>query len=341
VCRERANLTIVDVPGFGLDRLSTALFLAVAIPSGLMRGRRTSVFVGMKLASPAIAAALCGLLTRRPFLALATTSGPQAEVVHLTAARRGVGGTARRALLGRARFLVGQHATAARQLSALVPPERVAVVPTPVVALAAPPLTGEPHVVFTGRLSRDKDLVGLLEAWSTVVSRRPESRLTLVGAAGRHEPFEQELHQVVAGDPALRASVDFTGWVDDVAPLLASADVFVLPSLEEGMSNALLEACACGRVVVATDIPGNRAVLGDDYPLLFAPGDGAALADLLLLALSDGRLRSAAQAKVSERAAHFSVESVVDRLEALLIAAAGPTAHRSPLGSPPPRSSDA
>jgi glycosyltransferase involved in cell wall biosynthesis len=340
VCHELPSLTVVDVPGYGADRLSTALFLAVAVPIGLLQGRRTSVYVGMKLASPSLAAATCGAVARRPFLAVGTTSGDEGEAAHLAAG--GIGSMIKRKLVGRARFVVAQHTSAARELSALVPPGRVAVVPTPVVLCAPPPLTGEPSVVFTGRLSRDKDLSGLLRAWVRVMARHPSARLTLVGAAGRHEPFEKELRQIVAADPVLQGSVRFTGWVDDVSLFLAAADVFVLPSLghQEGMSNALVEACACGRVVVASDIPGNRAVLGDDYPLLFPPGDALRLGETLDRALSDDRLRSSARAQVSDRVERFSVESVVDRLEELLVVASLEKAGPGPGRRPFPAESD-
>ncbi len=85
----------------------------------------------------------------------------------------------------------------------------------------------------------------------------------------------------VSDDPVLPHSVTFTGWVADVAPLLAGSDVYVLPSLAEDMSNSLLEACAWGRVVVASDIASNRAVLGNDEPLLFIAGDTLSLVEAL------------------------------------------------------------
>jgi len=98
--------------------------------------------------------------------------------------------------------------------------------------------------------------------------------------------------------------------------------VFVLPSRSEGMSNALLEACAWGRVVVASDIPSNRAVLGDGYPLLFPPGDAEALAECLARALDPlDPVRGVAAGLVRERTGEFSTEAVVGDLEELIDAA--------------------
>jgi glycosyltransferase involved in cell wall biosynthesis len=129
---------------------------------------------------------------------------------------------------------------------------------------------------------------------------------------------------MVSECPILRQSVSFTGWVDDVAPFLREADVYAFPSRTEGMSNALLEACALRRVVVASDIPANRAVLGEGYPLLFRAGSGVDLGSALERALDDGRARSDAVAHIDRRLPLFSVNSVLDRLEALLRAADRP-----------------
>ena len=89
----------------------------------------------------------------------------------------------------------------------------------------------------------------------------------------------------------------------------------------EGMSNALLEACAHGRVVVASDIPPNRAVLGDDYPLLVPPGDARLLQGALAQAFDDEELRAEALRQISARLEQFSVDAVLDRHEAVIRAA--------------------
>ena len=116
-----------------------------------------------------------------------------------------------------------------------------------------------------------------------------------------------------------------TGWVPSVEPYYRANDVFVLPSREEGMSNALLEACAHGRVVVASDIPPNRAVLGDDYPLLFPVGSIEALADRLLTAADPPPPPGTRPGTwCLQRIPEFSVPSVSGRLERLIDAADRP-----------------
>jgi glycosyltransferase involved in cell wall biosynthesis len=82
--------------------------------------------------------------------------------------------------------------------------------------------------------------------------------------------------------------VRFTGTLDDVRPALAAMDVFTLPSREEGMSNALMEAMAAAKPIVATDVGGNGEVLDRGRLGVLVPGDDAlALADAVGALLDD------------------------------------------------------
>ncbi len=323
------TLTVLEIPGFQRSRLGTVVFLACVVPLGTLLGRRTSSFLAIQLVAPSTAAALVAAMLGRPYVAMATTSGAGGEVAHLlnsnlqprgqwSVATYGVDRWLRRRLLGRASFIVAQNEVGAREMARVIGKRRVVVLPTPVEQVQAPPLHGRPDAVFIGRLSKDKDLLRLLEAWLVVVARRPDAHLTLVGDGGEHQSVEAELRRFVAHRESLARTVTFTGWVDDVTPFLAGSDVFVFPSLTEGMSNALLEACAWGRVVVASDIPANRAVLRDDHPLLFHAGDVDALSNMLLLAFHDGRIAADARRRALTSAASFSTESVAERLEHLL-----------------------
>jgi glycosyltransferase involved in cell wall biosynthesis len=85
------------------------------------------------------------------------------------------------------------------------------------------------------------------------------------------------------------------------------------------MSNALIEAIAYGRIVVVSDIAANRAVVGDDYPLTFSVGDVEGLRDVLQRAFNDKELRDDALGKLRIRLSAFSVDSVTERLERILI----------------------
>jgi glycosyltransferase involved in cell wall biosynthesis len=307
---------VLEVPGFG-RRVGAPLYVALALALGLARGRRGS-FLAMQLGSQALVAGICARLLRRPLVVLSTTGGEISEVEEALASR---GRFLHRAGLRRADFLVGQTAAAARELEAFAPPERIAVVHNPMPPAPDAGLDGRPRAVYTGRLARKKNLELLLEAWEEVVARLPGARLTLVGDGGDYEPVEERLRATVASRPALHETVAFSGWVDDVGPYLQGADVYVFPSLSEGLSNSLLEACAWGRVAVASDIAPNRAVLGDDYPLLFPAENRGLLVERLLAAFADPDLRAAATAAIERRRAALSGDAAIARYEELLLAA--------------------
>jgi glycosyltransferase involved in cell wall biosynthesis len=320
-----SNLTVLEVPGFGRRWFGGALFIVIAVPVGVVWGVRASAFVAIRLSSPATAAAICALVLRRPYLALTTSSGGLSELAYVLSTRTA---PLRQWLLRRASFLVAQTAYAATELEALVPPERIAVVPNPIPTIEPTPLNGKPEAVYSGRLSAEKDLPRLLKAWRTISKEFPDARLTFVGAGGPHRSVEQELKTTVASDPLLGGTVTFTGWVDDVGEYLARADVYVFPSMEEGMSNALLEACAWRRVVVASDIPPNCAVLGDTYPLLFRVGDTSDLVAALRRALKDDSVRAEARRHIETRIGESSTDVVMKRLELLIHAASVNDAQR-------------
>ena len=318
------NLFVLEVPGFNRRRLGAVLFLAAAVPLGVLRGARVRAILAIQLVSPATAGALCSLLLRRPYLAMSTTGSGLSETAYIEKASLS---SVRRYLLRRASFLIAQTDAVAGDLRRMVAADRVAVLPNPVEPVGNQPLNGAPRVLFTGRLAAEKDLFTLLEAWRPIALRQADARLTLAGDGGRYRPVERELRAAVAHDRVLQSSVKFTGWVPDVGPLLSHIDVFVLPSLSEGMSNALLEACAWGRVVVASDIPANRAVVGEDYPLLFPAGDIDRLRHALELALFDESARSEALAAIARRTRVFAVQEVVTQLEELIRAAADRSRH--------------
>jgi glycosyltransferase involved in cell wall biosynthesis len=142
-----------------------------------------------------------------------------------------------------------------------------------------------PLVVCVGRLCRQKGQDVLLTAWESVLRRVPGARLVLVGDG----PDHGRLRALAPG------SVLFTGDVADVVPWYQAADLVVLPSRWEGMALAPLEAMACGRPVVVTDVGGARESLPPDllpHCLVPAPAP-AALASAVAGLLLDPPLRTA------------------------------------------------
>ncbi|MFJ9624090.1 glycosyltransferase family 4 protein [Streptomyces sp. NPDC101181] len=179
-----------------------------------------------------------------------------------------------------------------------------------------------PLAVCVGRLTRQKGQDVLLRAWRDV--RVPGARLVLVGEGPDREALE-------ASAPP---GVLFTGASEDVRPWLHAADVLVLPSRWEGMALAPLEAMACGRAVVMTDVDGARESLppGDEEHCLVPPEDPAALTAALTSLLTDPELREA----VSRRAlrhtrAAFDVRRTAGAVAGLyqeLVGMSGPTTRK-------------
>jgi glycosyltransferase involved in cell wall biosynthesis len=314
----RQNIRILEMPGFGRRRLGALFYLVGSLSIGLFIGRGTAGFVAIQLSSPATAAGLCGFATRRPFLVMSSTSGFLSEAALLNGR---CGAALRRTILARASAVVAQTGVAADELAVVLPGVQVAVVPNPVAPRAHPPLNGQPKVAFSGRLSEEKDLGRLLSVWDELVAERPAARLVLIGAGSAHRSVEAQLRRQVARSARLRRAVRFTGWLPDPAVELVACDVFVFPSLSEGMSNALLEACVLGRVVVASDIPGNVSVLGQDYPLLFEAGSSEQLLFALRTALDDARTRSRCRDEVLTRSKQFAPAAVAEHIERLLTSA--------------------
>ena len=168
-------------------------------------------------------------------------------------------------------------------------------------------------VVFTGRLSREKGLDTLIKAWS-LISRTIESKLFIVGEDDLSRNIANEIKVLVAQFD-LEDSVIFTGRVEDTTDYLIASDIFVLPSIAEGMSNSLLEAMAAGCAIIASDIAPNKELIIDNFNgLLFKVGNELALSEKLIALLSNQllceKLGKTAKQTAIER---YSIDKVADK----------------------------
>jgi glycosyltransferase involved in cell wall biosynthesis len=159
---------------------------------------------------------------------------------------------------------------------------------------------------FMGRLAPQKNPEALLEAWSVGIS--PDTHLALVGDGPLRTRLQARIEADGCGD-----RVTLVGPTGDSAAYLRASDLFVLPSRAEGMSNALLEAMACGIPVVATDVAGNREVVGEDGTAgrLVPAEDPAALAEAVATLVASPTLRreisAAGRARILDR---FDIQRV-------------------------------
>jgi len=132
-------------------------------------------------------------------------------------------------------------------------------------------------VLFVGRLVIQKSIPTLLEAMMIAVQSCPNLHLILVGGG-----VERGSLEALVRDLGIQEFVTFAGNQVDVKPFLSAADIFVLPSEKEGMSNALLEAMAAGVACLASPVGASPQMLDRGRCGLLLPvGDVAAWADAL------------------------------------------------------------
>src|SRR5688572_26711769 len=176
-----------------------------------------------------------------------------------------------------------------------------------------------PLVAVVSRLTRLKGLENLLEAAAMLKPRYPDVRFLVVGETSPMEvPYLDELKQL-AGRLGVGDRVIFTGRRSDVPALLSGVNVSVMPSLNEALSNVLLESMAAGAPTVATRVGGTpEALVNERTGLLVAPGDSRAIADAVGRLLDNrslaSRLGQAARDLIKDR---FSVDRMVQSTEEL------------------------
>lgn len=169
-----------------------------------------------------------------------------------------------------------------------------------------------PLLLWVGRLDPVKGLDDLVDA--LVLLDDPRIHLVLCGDG----PHESALQSRIARQ-GLTERVRFLGRRMDIPNLLASSDVFVFPSLTEGLPNALLEAMAAGLPIVTTDVPGCRDLIADGRTgLLVSPCRPRELAEAVQRLTADRALgRRLGHAARNHVARHYDMEAYVQRYAAL------------------------
>ncbi|HMM55699.1 MAG TPA: glycosyltransferase [Candidatus Desulfobacillus sp.] len=223
-----------------------------------------------------------------------------------------------------------------RGFVARVAPRARALVLANYVALPPAQACGLPHegvnLLFLGILGRRKGIYDLLPAFREALGQAGGMRLR-IGGNGEEAQVAAAIAELGLGGAA-----ELLGWVDEAAreALLATADVFVLPSWNEGLPMGLLEAMAHGVPVVSTRVGGIPELVREGVDgFLVEPGDRAALAERLLrLARDEGlrrRMGAAARQRVAER---YCAAAVLPLLEGVYAEAAGAAAPRTRPGLP-------
>lgn len=173
-----------------------------------------------------------------------------------------------------------------------------------------PEPSGPVTVAFAGRLLEYKGIQTLVAAQEMLIRRGRDIRLLIAGLPDPAHPGSIGTEQIERWKA--QPGIVYLGFVDDISSLWAAAHIAALPSRREGVPKSLLEAAACARPIVATDVPGCRSIARDGFNALLVPPDNAALlADAIDRLAQNPQLRSAfgaAGRKLVE--AEFSSERV-------------------------------
>jgi glycosyltransferase involved in cell wall biosynthesis len=226
-------------------------------------------------------------------------------------------------------IFVSEADAAAGRRHRLVPEQKIRVIRNGVDFAALPDpakirpaldrLASELHLSFpvvgtVARLHRQKGVIHLLNAAPEILGRFPDAAVVVVGGG----PEEPRLRAAVSA-ARLEGRVFLLGERSEARDIMTLFDVFVLPSLWEGLPLALLEASALGKAIVATDIEGVREVLENNRTgLLVPPKDPAALAAAAVRLIGDrgfaATLGAAAKAAIPPR---FTLESMLEAVDRL------------------------
>jgi glycosyltransferase involved in cell wall biosynthesis len=150
----------------------------------------------------------------------------------------------------------------------------------------------------------------LIDAARQVVQELPDARLVILGEGDLREPLERQVR-----DARLEKHVLMPGFRRDVIGCIKHFDLFAMSSITEGLGTSLLDAMACGRAIVATDVGGIPEVVADGVNGVLVPARdaqrmGRAIADLLAEDRRRTEMGDAGAARVAER---FTVERMVAR----------------------------
>jgi glycosyltransferase involved in cell wall biosynthesis len=172
-------------------------------------------------------------------------------------------------------------------------------------------------VGYVGWLIPIKGVTYLVNAMAEVVQRHPNSLLVLVGKGDEKGEEEIKLSKQVE-NLGIADNVRFLGWRPDVNEIMGCFDIFVLPSLNEGMGRVLVEAMSAGLPIVASRVGGIPDLLKDgENGLLVPPANAGALEQAISDLLSDKDRRKRMGETGKKMCRPYSIEAMVDKIDNL------------------------
>ena len=170
---------------------------------------------------------------------------------------------------------------------------------------------GTPVVVMAARLLRDKGVMEFVEAAQLLKGRGVDVDMRLIGSRDPGNPTSVTQQDLELWER--EGLVELMGFRSDIAEQYAASNIVCLPSYREGLPKSLLEAAACGRAVITTDVPGCRDAITPDVTGMLVPvKDAAALADAIQSLIENPVLRAKMGQAGRELAEdEFAIEKIV------------------------------
>lgn len=321
------GLTVVRSPAFRSMRiLSSALFIFHALTFILRNREKIDVIHCHQSFSPMTIGGFSNFLFNIPYIVKITASNEYGEANELE--RLPFLFLRKRFLCHASRFLVVNRQIIKELARFGVPPEKCVWVPNGVkmpdekidwlgtrqeLREKMQITDKDPVFIFSGRLSEEKGLKVLIDAFGDLLSKFPNARLWILGNGGVVRNIEDELKLMVS-EKKHQHAIQFFGRVPNVEPFLAAADVFVLLSVSEGMSNSVLEAMAFKLPSVVTNISAMEDVVVEGqtgFKVSVGNRQGTTQAFEKML-LDRGKMGQMAQQSQNLAREKFAIERIAD-----------------------------
>ncbi len=167
-----------------------------------------------------------------------------------------------------------------------------------------------PVIGFVGRFSPEKNLLGLLRSFTGVSQIHPTTKIMLVGTG----PLEHQL-KLFVHENGMQDNVIFCGVRYDIDKILSALDIFVLPSYTEGLSISILEAMACGRAIICSNIPANQDLLDHNISaLLVNPNDHKEISSAIISLLDDNSFRTKLGNNAKMKAKEYDEDKIYSKI---------------------------
>ena len=166
-------------------------------------------------------------------------------------------------------------------------------------------------IVMVSRLVEQKNPSFALRVFRKVLNKCPKSHLIFVGEGKLREELENDSQNI-----GISRNVHFLGMREDIPEILKASDIFLLPSLREGFSNAILEAMAAGLPVIVSDVGGNKEAVRDGVDgFLVNPEDEEMVKQKILLLIEDAAKRKEMGDNARNYVRRFSIDEMVKNLK--------------------------